>query len=163
MPENTRLKNSNFDAVFGELQNVYRIWRGGFENIGLPSIIFIFMVGGVFYYLDTRDWMTLPCCIAPAAIMLACFGWSFISTRRDELRIYENGFTHRSGRKLQTCLWTEIRNCHRRERDNRIITEFNGDETPLDSVEKKNGEIIVFDFEMTGTPEIAARFQSRKS
>lgn len=84
------------------------------------------------------------------------------STRKDELRIYENGFTYKGGKNLQACLWQEIKTCDHRERNNMEIAELDDDAFPLGSVEKHNGEVIAFDFDLPGTPEIIARFENQK-
>lgn len=163
MPENTRLKNSNFDEVFGELQAVHRVRRGCFDYLFIPLLVFIFLAGAVAYFYDTRDWVAVPCCIVPTFLMLAAILRHLLTTRKDELRIYENGFTYRSGGKLQTCLWTEIETCRQRARHSREIGVPVSDDSPLGSVEKKNGETIVFENDLTGTPEITARFDRRKT
>lgn len=160
MPEEESLKNSNFNAVFGELEDVYRIRWGG-EVIGIPLLLLVALVGGVFYYLDSRDWLTIPCCIAPSLLVLGSFVWSTVATRRDELRIYEKGFTYRSGKQLQTCLWTEIKTYRHRERKGYNPDNPNPDEFEIGSVEKKNGEQIAFDPDIGGTNVILRRYEKR--
>ena len=162
MPEENRFRYSNFTEVFGELQNVYRVRRSFAEKFLSPAVLFFLVVFGVITYVATRDYWTIPCCIVLPVIMFCLAAWQIFSTRRDELRIYENGFTYKSGRSLQSCLWNEIETYTHRERNNREITELADGLFPLGSVEKKNGELIDFDADLPGTPEIIARFESPK-
>lgn len=163
MPEEKRFKNSNFDEVFGELQSVYRIRRGITENIVVPAVLFFLIPFGIITYIATKDFWTITCCIALPVLMFCLAVWHIFSTRKDKLRIYENGFTYKGGKNLQACLWQEIKNCNYRERNDREITELAEGEFPLGSVEKKTGGQTVFDFDLPGTPEIIARFEKSKT
>ncbi len=163
MPELNRYSNSNFDEVFGKLQNVYRVRRGITENIVVPAVLFFPVTFGIITYIATRDFRTIPCCIALPVLMFSLAVWQIFSTRKDELRIYENGFTYKGGKNLEACLWQEIKTYDYRERNNREITELDDSVFPLGSVEKNNGEVIAFDFDLPGTPEIIARFEKSKT
>jgi hypothetical protein len=163
MEENNRFTNSNFREVFGELENVYRLERSKAEIILIPGVLFFLLAFGVITYVANRDLWTIPCCIVVPLLLFSLVVWQFISTRKDELRIYENGFTYRAAKNLQSCLWTEITTYHHRERNNREITEPAGDVFPLGAVEKKNGERIDFDHDLPGTPDIIARFEKSKT
>jgi len=161
MEENNRFKNSNFSEVYGELRNVYKVRRGYADKFLAPGALLFLVVFGVITYVATRDWLTIPCCIVVPILMFALASWQLFTTRRDELRIYENGFTHKSGNDLQACLWTEIKDCRLRERNEREMNELADGTIPLAAIEKKNGKTIDFDSDLPGTNEISARFNSR--
>jgi len=163
MPEKNRFKNSNFDEVFGKLQLIYRVRRGITENIVVPGVLFFLIPFGIITYLSTNDYLTIPCCLVLPVLMFSLMVWHIFSTRKDELRIYENGFTYKGGKKLQTCLWQELKTYQYRERNNAEIAEFENGVLPLGSIEKKNGDVIAFDFDLPGTPEIIARFEKSKT
>jgi hypothetical protein len=119
MPEDNRFKYSNFAEVFGELQDVYRVRRGVLEKIFIPGVILFLVVFGVITYVASEDVWTIPFCIVVPVLMFCSIVRHIFSTRSDELRIYENGFTSKGGKKLQSCLWTEIETCTPRERNER--------------------------------------------
>ena len=155
--EDNRFRYSNFAEVFGELRGVHRVRRGCAENfLPLGALLFL-LVFGVITYVASRDAWAIPCCILLPLLLFAAASWHLFSTRSDELRIYEKGFTYQSGRKLQSCLWTEIETCTRREPNNRELGELAADAFPLASVTKKNGDVIAFETDVPGTPEIARR------
>ena len=163
MEENNRFTYSNFREVFGELQNVYRVKRSKAEIILIPGVLLFLLTFGVITYVASRDAWTIPCCIVVPLLLFSLVVWQFVSTRKDELRIYENGFTYRAAKKLHACLWTEIKTYHHRELNNREITELADGVFPLGAVEKKNGEQIDFDSDVPGTPEIIARYEKSKT
>jgi hypothetical protein len=157
-----RFQHSNFREVFGELESVHRVRRGWFESFVVPAMVVVCFLFAVLLYVSSEDWLVIPICVAPFFLLFCGVGWHLIGSRRDELRIYENGFTNQSGRKLQTCLWTEIKEYKRRELTAREITELKNGESPLGSIEKKTGEIIAFGHDLPGTTEIINRFENRK-
>ncbi len=156
MPKN-RFTYSNFKDVFGELQSVHRVRRGIFEIIVIPSLIFFLFLGGIIAYRETQDIWVIPICVLPFFLMFCGIIWHLVSTRKDELKIYQNGFTYKGGKNIQSCLWKEIKTYHHRELNSREIAEFENETFPLSSIEKKNGEIIEFDHDLPGTPEIIKR------
>lgn len=162
MEENNRFKNSNFNDVYGELQNVYTVRRGCADKFLAPGVLLFLVVFGVITYVASDDWLTIPCCVVLPVLMFAMASWQLFSTRGDELRIYEHGFSYKSGKNLQACLWTEIKECQQRERNERELKELTDGAVPLGAVEKKNGETIDFETDVPGTEEILARFNSRK-
>lgn len=161
MEDENRFKNSNFAEVFGKLEKVHRVRRGCFEKFGIPAVVFGMVLFGVMIYVASEDWLTIPLCVAPFVLMFCGFVWHLFSTRRDELRIYENGFTYKSGKNLQACFWREIKTYRHRERNAFEISELPPGIFVLQSVEKKNGEMIVFDTDVMGTHEIIERFEKR--
>ena len=159
--EDNRFKNSNFGAVFGAPVDVQRAGRGCGETFAAPGAL-LFLVGfGALVYVSSNDPWTIPLCVGPPLLMFGLVLRQMFASRHDELRIYQNGFTYKSGRNLQTCLWKEIRNYRHRERNHREITALENGVVPLGAVEKKNGEVIEFDSDLPGTTEIIARFEAR--
>lgn len=163
MPENDQFQYSNFKEVFGELQSVHRIKRSLIQTVVIPSLIFFLFLGGVIAYRETRDWLVIPVCALPFLFLFCGLVWNLFSTRKDELNIYENGFTYKSGKNIEACLWSEIKFCYHRERNQTEIENSEYNIFPLGSVEKKNGEVIKFEHELPGTPEILKRFENPKS
>lgn len=160
MQENNRFRYSNFNQVFGELQSLHPIERSKAEVIFIPLIIFLVFLFGVITYISSKDVWTIPICVLPFFLMFCGVVWELFSTRGDELRIYQNGFTYKS-RKTQACLWTEIKTCRSCERNYREISEMGFENIPLSSVEKENGEVIRFSHSVPGTEKIANR-QTRR-
>ena len=163
MREDDRFTNSNFAEVFGALEKTHRVRRGCFEKFGIPSIILGCAVFGFLAYLGSEDWLTIPVCVLPFALLFVMVVWHLYKTRGDELRLYEHGFTYRSGKNLQACLWTDIETCRRRESRAEDYAEIESENFPLGAVEKKNGEIIEFEHELEGTLEIVSRFEDYKA
>ena len=160
MPEDDRFRNSNFTEVFGALQNVHRVRRSFAEKFLPPAVLLFLVTFGVITYVATRDLWTIPCCVGLPVLMFCLAVWHLFSTRKDELRIYENGFTYKGGKNLRSCLWSEIETYRHREPNNHEIAALEEGEFSLGAVEKKNGERIDFDHDVPGTPEIIARFES---
>lgn len=163
MAERDRFQFSNFDELFGELQSVHRLRRNIFHTMIVPALLFFISLGGVIAYRETGDFWALPFCALPFFVLFCGVIWHSFVVRRDELRIYENGFSYRTRKKIQTCLWSEIFFFDVRE-----FNEFENPETdiklyPLGYVVKNNDETINFDFYMTGTPLLAERFRNSKS
>lgn len=152
-----RFTNSNFKEVFGELESIHRVRRSKIQTIVIPTIFFLFLFFAVIAYRETQDIWVLPVCVLPSLLMLCGIIWHLFSTRNDELKIYKNGFTYRGGKRLQSCLWKEIKTYYYRERNSSEIAEFESVGFPLGSVEKKNGEIIEFDHDLPGTHIISKK------
>lgn len=151
---NKRFQHSNFKNVFGELQSVHRVKREKFEIIVIPAVLFFLFLFGVVTYIAAEDWLALPVCVVIPFLLFCGVVWQLLRTRRDELRIYESGFTYQSDRNLQTCLWHEVKVFRRREFNQRELSALEGGKFPLASVEKKDGEVIAFDHDLTGTSEL---------
>ena len=161
MEENNRFKNTNFDVVFGELREVHTVRRSFSDKFLAPGALFFLVIFGVITYVAADDWLTIPCCVILPVLLFAMASWQIFTTRGDTLRIYENGFTYKSGKNLQACLWSEIKDCRQRGRNEREMKELNDGTPPLGAVEKQNGETINFDSDVPGTGEILARFNAR--
>ena len=159
MPENSPFSFSNFSEVFGGLQSVHRVRRSKFEIIFIPAIIFLLFLFGVVTYVASEDVWAIPFCVIVPFLLFCGLIWHLFSTRGDELKIYQNGFTYKSRKKTQACLWKEIKTCHRRERTNQEITELEEGIFPIGAVEKRNGEVIDFTDDLQGMTEIFKRFE----
>lgn len=154
MPENNGFAFSNFDQVFGKLQSFHRVKRNKFETFVIPAIIFLLFLFGVVTYIASEDILAIPVCVILPLILFGGLVWQLISTRTDELRIYQNGFTYKSRKKTQTCLWKEVNTYHYRERTDREITDLEEGVFPISAVEKKNGEVIDFTEDLQEMAEI---------
>ena len=159
MPENNHFAFSNFNRIFGELLSIHRVRRSKFEIIIIPSIIFLLFLFGVLTYVASEDVWAIPFCVIVPFLFFCSLVWHLFSSRKDELRIYQNGFSYKSGKKTQACLWKEIKTCRRRERTNREISELEEGIFPIGAVEKKSGEIIDFTDDLQGMAEIVRRFE----
>ena len=153
--------NSNLQEVFGQLEKVYRIKRGFSENYIIPAILFLLFLFSLLLYFTSEDWLTIPVCVVPFFLLFCGLVWNLFISRRDELRIYENGFTLHGNKNFQTCLWSEIKSYDYRERLSHEIETLKEGSFPLDWIEKKNGEKIFFDSNLEGTDEILKRFEQR--
>ena len=159
MPENNRFAFSNFNEVFGEPQSVHRVRRSKSEIIFIPSIIFLLFLFGVVTYVASEDVWAIPFCVIVPFLLFCGLVWHLFSTRKDELRIYQNGFTYKNKKRTQACLWEEIKTSHRRERTNQEISELEEGVFPIGAVEKKDGEVIDFTDDLQGMKEIFKRFE----
>ena len=159
MMEHHRFAFSNFEQVFGKLQSVHLVARSKFEIIIIPSIIFLLFLFGVLTYIASEDVLAIPVCVIVPFLLFCGLVWHLFSTRKDELRIYQNGFTYKSKKKTQACLWKEIKTCHRRERTHQEILELERGVFPIGVVEKKNGEVIDFTDDLQGMAEIVKCFE----
>lgn len=162
MEKDDRFKNSNFGDLFGSLQKTHYLRRGCGEKVFLPGMVFFCVILGLIAYIASGDWLTIPVCVLPFLLLFFALVRDLYKTRRDELRIYEHGFTFQSGNDLQTCLWTEMKRIKRREPPPGEILRLENGKTPLESVKKKSGELISFDYDMPGTSEILEKFDEYK-
>lgn len=158
-----RFQFSNFDELFGELHSVHRSKPSKFQTIIVPAILFLLFLGGIVVYRASGEFWTLPVCALPFLVLLCGVLRNLFVVRRDELRIYENGFLLRSGDNLKTCLWTELYFFDLRQLSEPEKEKKNKKDRPLAYVAKQNGENINFGLSMTGTHLIAEKFKKFKS
>ncbi|MEP6922909.1 MAG: DUF6585 family protein [Pyrinomonadaceae bacterium] len=158
MLENNRIGLSSYNQFLGTLQTVYRVERSKFKTIFIHSIICLVFLFGVLTFFGSKDLCMIPVCVILPFSVFCLMVWDTFSTRNDELRIYQNGFTYKGGKKLQTCLWQEIETYRQRRRALRETWEIEQGIFPLDSVKKTNGELIVFTDGLRGTAEICKRY-----
>jgi len=158
-----RFQHSNFAEIFGRPLETHRIKRSLFQMLVIPAILFLLFLGGVIAYRETRDIWALPFCALPFGLLFVGVLWHLWTTRRDELRIYEHGFTYKNRKNLYACLWSEIDHCRIRHRNEFEIGQLPDDIHPLGAVEKKNGESIEFDHDLPGTPAITRLYNGWKN
>lgn len=139
MPRKINTEDSNL----GKLQKVYRFKFVCGQIFMLSFIIYplalftlgIFVTGGFLLLI-----FVIPLSIAFYALLA-----TYWPDRKDELSIYQNGFTYYTSRKgLQSCLWKEISHF------------IKGRWNSIDGVRKKNGEAIYFSDEMPGIDDLTA-------
>jgi hypothetical protein len=159
MPEDNRYKFSNFEEVFGELKSVHKVKRSISLTITVLSALLFVLIFGVITYIASDDILTLPFCVLLPLAMFCFVFWHLFSTKNDQLKIYQNGFTYKNTKTLQACLWDEIKSYERTDLRNRQPKEIEQAIFPLDSIRKTNGEIIDFTNGLEGTTEIERRFK----
>lgn len=163
MTEINRFQNTSVAEVFGRIAGRYRIRRCFFEIYVIPALNFGLLVLALLIYAAAGHWLMLPVCVLPLAALFVGVLRHRLATRGDELRIYENGFVCRSGGRRHVCRWEEIAAFARRESNARERKTGVGEAFPLGSVLKRNGQIIVFDECLDGTPEIVRRFEAHRA
>lgn len=161
MEKPDKFSNSNFKEVFGKLESIHGLNRSFFEKFIIPSVVFGCFLFGILIYVSSEDWLAIPVCALPFLVLFTGLVWYLFVSRRDELRIYENGFTLHSRNKVHSCLWSEIKIHHYRERFPHEIETLKEGTFPLDWIEKKSGEKIFFDSNLRGTEELLERFENR--
>lgn len=157
--KDNRFKYSNFDEVFGELQSIQRVKRNRAETIIVISALLFLLIFGFITYIASEDIWTLPFCVVIPLLLLILVVRHTFSTKNDELKIYQNGFTYKNSGKYQTCLWFEIESFEHISFPHRSALEIEQGIFPLESVTKRGGEIIVFTDGVSGTTEIETRFE----
>ena len=157
MKPDSPFRNSDFAAVFGELEETHRVRRGCLELVVMPALVLLPLLLGVVAYTESRDWAAIPICVVPPALFAGVIIWHLFSTLGDVLRIYENGFTYKSGRRLQVCRWEDVAEWQKAEGDPGPPDGH----PPLASVTKRSGEVIVFSDNLPGTAKIAERSGKR--
>lgn len=157
MKHDPRLQNSDFAAVFGELEETHRVRRGCLELVVVPALTLLPLLLGVVAYTESGDWAAIPICVVPPALFAGVIIRHLYSTLGDVLRIYEHGFTYQSGRRLQICRWEDVADRQHAEGEPGSPDE----PPPLASVTKHNGEVIVFSDKLAGTAKIAERSGKR--
>ncbi len=159
MSDDERFKYSDFKEVFGDLQSVHGVRQNKSENlVVLGATLFLFLLG-IGTFIGSESYWTIPFCVLPSFLPVCLIVWSIFSNKNDELRIYQNGFTYKSRKKLQTCLWEQIKTYNLRPGEQRETREIEQAIFPLESVEKKNGELIGFAPALRGTNDIAGHYQ----
>jgi len=128
--------------TLGPLKATYYVKRRVGDYIPLAAVLFV-AVFGVGTFLVSRDILALFVCSLPPVIALVMLAWTLYSSRRDELKIFENGFTYQSRKELISCLWNEIED-YSLERRSSVIS----------GVKKENGPWISFASEMQGLEDL---------
>ncbi len=160
--KDNRFKYSNFDEVFGELQSIQRVKRNKSDTIIVISALLFLLIFGIITYIASEDIWTLPCCVVIPFLLLFMVVRQIFSTKNDELKIYQNGFTYKSSGKYQTCLWSEIESFEHISSRHSNAFDIEQGIHPLESVTKKGGEIIILSDGLSGTTEIETRLKKFK-
>ncbi len=160
-----QFKNSDFDQAFGELISVH---RARFEWITVLWVFFalVLLVPGL--GILSEHYLGGSVCIA-CSLPFFYLAWMQFANRRDELRIYQNGFTYTSRNDIQTCLWSEAAsfsfttsmNHNYTEKVSDIVGESIAHE--LTGVIKTNGRHIEFREGIIDPAELIAKAKASKS
>lgn len=111
IPESEKITENEAAALeptsLGALQATYHT-KGSWTSIfPLVALLFVAAFGVIIPIANENIWL-VPTCSLPPAILFIAFLWSTIRERKDELTVYENGFTYLSGKEFSKCLWHEI-------------------------------------------------------
>jgi len=93
--------------TLGELKATYHVKKSVFDLFPLGLLLLVAGFGVIMPIANNNVWL-FPACSVPMAIPFALYLWSMVSTRNDELKIFENGFTYQTRKGLASCLWDEI-------------------------------------------------------
>ncbi len=150
-PELTKNQTAaNAVRSLGELENIYRV-KYGFWTIALYSFLFfpwILFTAGMF---ATKSFILLIFVIPLSALFFGMLSSSF-KERNNELNIYQNGFTYKSRKGLQSCLWNEIADCRHEKWTKEII-----------DIKKETGEWINFASSIKGLDELKSKWESKQN
>ncbi|MDQ6787398.1 MAG: hypothetical protein M3033_11385 [Acidobacteriota bacterium] len=150
-------ESSDIIQSLGELKDVYRVELKLKRFLPIIVLFFLFLLGlyiliEPFYLSYSLAWKKdamIFFAILKSAILILPFPfalWFVLRGARDELKIYANGFTYRSRKGLQTCLWKEIK-------DGTWVLDLDNREK-MTSVVKHNSEKIIFTYAMQGLDEL---------
>jgi hypothetical protein len=118
-----------------KLNAAYFLPHAGLASLALLGFAILWGASGWKVYVSAVVFVLLS---APLLFIL----WRTIPTWRDELQVYENGFTYKSRKGLQTCLWKQISYA-----GGELDT---GNRLKFTSVEKRGGEKIDLAYKMRG-------------
>ncbi|MGH9820844.1 MAG: hypothetical protein ACRD43_11800, partial [Pyrinomonadaceae bacterium] len=127
--------------TLGVLKATYGVKRKVWDYIPLGAVLFI-AVFGVGTFLVSKDVLALFVCSLPTVIAFVLVAWQFFFTRRDELKVFENGFSYQTRKGLVTCLWDEIADYS--------VVRWGG----ISAIKKENGPWISFAGNMQGIDDL---------
>ncbi len=111
IPDSEKITDAEAAALepktLGELKATYRARNSWAEVFPLGLLLLLAVFGVIMPIANENVWLA-PACSLPMAIPFCLYLGNLIRTRKDELQIYENGFTYLSSKKFSTCLWHEI-------------------------------------------------------
>ena len=128
--------------TLGPLKATYHVKRKVWDYVPLGAVLFV-AVFGVGTFLASRDILALFVCSLPPVIGFALLVWTYISDRKDELKVFENGFSYQTRKDLVSCLWDEIE-------DYSVVRRSND----ISAVKKENGPWINFANNMQGIDDL---------
>ncbi len=152
MLENNSIELSSCNQTLGELQSIYRVKINVWYFFPHLILFFVSLIGlGLF--LSSGDGFKKYLSILACTVLSLPFLWTVwftLRSVRDELKVYEKGFTYKSLKRVQSCLWSEIK-------DGGFVQDFDG-RNLMTSVVKKNNAKINFAYKMQGLDEINRRY-----
>ena len=111
IPDSEKISTAETDALepknLGELKAAYNVKNTISEIVPLGMLLLLAGFGAIIPLANNNLWL-IPGCFLPLAIPLCLYLWEIIRTRKDELKIYENGFTYLSRKGMADCFWHEI-------------------------------------------------------
>lgn len=131
IPESEKITEAEADALepktLGELKATYHVKNTIGEIVPLGMLLLVAGFGAVLPIANNNVWL-IPGCSLPLAIPFCLYLWQIVRARKDELKIYENGFTYLSRKGQADCLWHEIEDYStvRRKSDIASIKKVNG-------------------------------------
>ena len=83
-------------------------------------------------------------CFIPGTLPLCIYVWSLVSDHRDEMRIFENGFSYRHKGQTVECLWDQIEDYSMAGVTHSKVPDL------IESIKKDNGPWIQIAMDMQG-------------
>ncbi|MEP6900164.1 MAG: DUF6585 family protein [Actinomycetota bacterium] len=154
MKENSSTESKIENLLLGKLRGVYHIKFSIGYFLPFIALLTISLIGFYIFWSAATGFQKIASLVFTVILTLPLIFviWKILPKLRDELQIYENGFTYKSSRKLQSCLWSEIK-------DGDFTEEFNG-RNVMTSVLKTNREKIIFAYKMKGLDELCDKYDA---
>ncbi|HQX55508.1 MAG TPA: hypothetical protein PLP07_06245 [Pyrinomonadaceae bacterium] len=132
------------ELSLGELKGVFRVRMGLTYFLPHFGLFCVALIGFAIYYGAPAGWKSYVSALVFLlfSLPLAFILWKTIPSLFDQLTVYQNGFTYKTRRGLQSCTWPQIKD--------QSATLDTGDRMKMTSVEKRGGEMIVFAYKMRG-------------
>lgn len=129
-------------TTLGMLKATYHTGRNAVQLIPMAALLLV-AAFGVLLPIANKNWWLAPACTLPMALPFVIYVWTFLRTKNDELQVFENGFTYRTGRETVSCLWDEIVDYATARRSS----------TPT-GIKKEDGKWINVAFQMQGLDDL---------
>jgi len=130
-------------ASLGNLQKTFHV-KIRLRNLGPIFLLMFPAFMGVAAIFAVPDIVGKIFCSVPAIFPLFIYLWFLFSSRRDEMRIYDNGFSYWNKGQTTECLWSQI------EDYDTTKTAFSKLPDSLISIKKENGPWIPIAMDMQG-------------
>jgi len=138
-PEDLVAGPTTLGALCGTFHSKFRI-----GNIWPIFLLMFPAFMGVAAVFAVPDMIGKVLCSIPAIFPLCIYVWSLFSERRDEMKIFESGFSYRHNRQITECLWEQI------EDYSVAGAAFAKLPDDLASIKKQNGPWIPIAMDMQG-------------
>ena len=129
--------------TLGSLQNTFHV-RRGIANLWPIFLLMFPAFMGVAAIFAIPEIIGKTICGGAGILPVIVYVWFLFSDRRDELKIYENGFSYRNKKQTVECLWEQI------EDYSTLLGPFAKLPQSLISIKKANGPWISIDADMQG-------------